>query len=366
MHEMLHYLGIDPYNESFTIKISGGPDGDVAGNQILNLYRFYPDTAKLVALTDISGTIHDPNGLDLEACVELFRATKPIRFYPPEKLSIGGFLLDRENRREPTPYVQQTLCWRNKDGTVEADWISGNEMNALFRNNVHQTKADIFLPCGGRPRTLRDTNYKDFLDKTGEPSARAIVEGANLYLSPWARHFLEEEGVLIIKDSSANKGGVICSSFEILCGLTLHDEEFLQHKNMLVEEILNRLKECALNEAQLLLAEHEKTKKPLSELSDDISKRINYFTDQLLGYLETIELSDNPKDPLIQCFLHYCPKLLFEKFQDRLLREIPENHKKAVIASHIAARLVYQRGMTWFPTLIDILPLILHDKALIY
>src|SRR5262249_36634841 len=146
----------------------------------------------------------------------LFYKGHSIRYYPPEKLSVGGFLLDRENRREPMPYVQQTLCWRNKEGTLIADWITGNEMNALYRNNVHQTKADIFIPCGGRPRTLRDTNYKDFLDKTGEPTARAIIEGANLYFSPWARHYLEEAGALIIKDSSANKGGVICSSFEIL------------------------------------------------------------------------------------------------------------------------------------------------------
>lgn len=366
MHEMLRYLGIDPYTQSFTVKISGGPDGDVAGNQIKNLHTYYRDTAKLVALTDISGTIHDPKGLDLGALVELFKEGKPIRFYPPELLTQGGFLLDRENRREPTPYVQQTLCWRNKDGNIVADWLSGNEMNALFRNNVHQTPSDIFIPCGGRPRTLRDTTYKDFLDESGKPTSKAIVEGANLYISPWARHYLEELGVLIIKDSSANKGGVICSSFEILCGLTLTDVEFLEYKPMLVEEILERLKKCALDEAVLLLSEHKKEGKPLTEISDDISKRINYFTDQLLGYLESIELPDNPKDPLIQCFLHYCPKLLREKFQDQLLREVPDNHKKAVIASHLAARLVYQRGMNWFPTLIDILPLLLHDKSLIY
>ncbi|MCC5831616.1 MAG: NAD-glutamate dehydrogenase [Chlamydiales bacterium] len=365
MHEMLQYLGIDPYTQPFTVKISGGPDGDVAGNQIKNLYTYYRDTAKLVALTDISGTINDPSGLDLGALLELFKEGKPIRHYPPERLSVGGLLLDREKRREPTPYVQQTLCWRNKDGNITADWLSGNEMNALYRNNVHQTPADIFIPCGGRPRTLRDTTYKEFLDDSGKPTSKAIVEGANLYLSPWARHYLEELGVLIIKDSSANKGGVICSSFEILCGLTLSDIEFLEYKPMLVEEILERLKKCALDEATLLLSEHKKEGKHLSEISDDISKRINYFTDQLLDYLESIELPDNPKDPLIQCFLHYCPKTLREKFHTRLLMEVPDNHKKAVIASHIAARLVYRRGMEWFPTLVDILPLLLHDKGLI-
>lgn len=253
MHEVLQYLGIDPYKDTFTVKMTGGPDGDVAGNQIYNLYSLYPKTAKLVALTDISGTIYDPNGLDLESCAHLFHDAKSIRFYPPEKLSPGGFLLDKENKKELTPYLSQTLCWRHREGKIHKDWISGNEANSLYRNNVHQAKADIFIPCGGRPRTLRDTNFKDFLDASGQPTAKAIVEGANLYLSHWARHFLEEKGVLIIKDSSANKGGVICSSFEILCGLTLKDEEFLQHKKALVNEILERLGKFSLDEARLLL-----------------------------------------------------------------------------------------------------------------
>lgn len=364
MTELLHFLGIDPAKQSFTVKMTGGPDGDVAGNQIMNLYRFYKKTAKLVALTDVSGTIHDPQGLDLESCAYLFHESKPIRFYPPEKLSPGGFLLDRETRRETASHVHQVLCWRNHEGKITADWLSGNEMNALFRNNVHQTKADIFIPCGGRPRTLRDNNYKDFLDKDGKPTSRGIVEGANLYLSPWARHYLEETGVLIIKDSSANKGGVICSSFEILCGLTLTDDEFLIHKQELVQEILLRLEKCALDEARLLLSSYQETKKPLTELSETISERINQFTDQLLDYLEPLSLSNNPNDPLLKCFLNYCPKILREQFQEKLLQNVPENHKKAVIASHLAARLVYRRGLSWLPTLVDILPIILQDPAI--
>jgi Glutamate dehydrogenase/leucine dehydrogenase len=55
----------------FTVKISGGPDGDVAGNQIYNLARFYPKTAKLVAITDVSGTMYDPEGLDLDELTKL-------------------------------------------------------------------------------------------------------------------------------------------------------------------------------------------------------------------------------------------------------------------------------------------------------
>ena len=86
-------------------------------------------------------------------------------------------------------------------------------MNHILRNTIHEVKTDIFIPAGGRPRTFNETNIKEFLDETGKPSSKGIIEGANLYLTQKARRTLEKLGVLIIKDSSANKTGVICSSF---------------------------------------------------------------------------------------------------------------------------------------------------------
>lgn len=353
---ILKYLEIDPYRDTFTVKMSGGPDGDVAGNEIKNLYRYYPKTALLIALTDATGTIYDPRGLDLAALVTLFHEGRGIRYYPPQKLHMDGFMVDKLTKRYQTPLVQQTLCWRMGPGKLEQEWLSGSDTNHLLRHNVHQVPADLFIPAGGRPRTLNESNYEDFLDDTGKPTARAIVEGANLYLSPGARRSLEELGVLIIKDSSANKTGVICSSFEVLCGLTLGDEKFVEYKPVLVEEILERLKQCALNEATLLLSNHTKTGDFLTDISDRISKRINLFGDQLLEYLENVDLSDDPKDPLVKCFLSYCLSTLKNKFQAELLREIPASHKKAIIASYIASHLVYKRGLLWFPSIVDILP----------
>lgn len=363
MHQLLLYLGIDPEKDPFTIKISGGPDGDVAGNQILNLHKFYPQTAKLLALTDVSGTIYDPEGLDLEELAGMFHNTLPIRFYPPEKLHEDGFLLDRRTKREHTAYAQQTLCWRKKDNKLAQDWLSGNEMNQLFRNNVHQTKTDIFVPCGGRPRTLNLGNYQDFLDETGKPTSKAIAEGANLYLTQEARRQLEKLGVLIIKDSSCNKGGVICSSFEVLSGLVLSQKEFLKEKKEFVPEILNILKQAALNEAQLLLHTHQKTSAYLTDISDEISVKINTYKYQLLDYLETIELSEDPNAPLIRALAMYCPPILREKYFDRILKMVPDIHKKAVIAVHIASHLVYQRGLEWSPSIVEVLPLIAQDPS---
>lgn len=361
MEAMLNYLGIDPVETPFTIKISGGPDGDVAGNEIVNLARYYPKTAKLVALTDVSGCIYDPEGLQLDVLVELFKQARPIRYYPPEQLSNEGFLLDKQSKRSQMPFVQQTLCWKKSKNNLVENWLSGSEMNQLWRNNVHQVKADIFIPAGGRPRTLNETNVSEFLDETGKPTARAIIEGANLYLTPKARTILEKLGVLIIKDSSANKTGVICSSFEVLCGLCLGDEKFLELKPILVQEILERLRLCAFYEANMLLQTHWETGKFLTEISAEISDKINLYTYQILNYLDPLPLSKNPADPLMKCFFSYCPQILREKYQKELLSEIPDHHKKAIIACRLGAHIIYERGLSWSPSIVDILPVLLDE-----
>ncbi|HRD55247.1 MAG TPA: NAD-glutamate dehydrogenase [Parachlamydiaceae bacterium] len=359
MEQLLKYMGIKPETTAFTVKMTGGPDGDVAGNQICNLYRHFKNTAKLIALTDGSGTILDPKGLDLKTLNDLFFEAKGIAHYPAELLHDGGFLLNKHKTKSQTALTRQTLLKKKIDGELVDEWLSGSEMNYLLKHNVHQTKTDIFIPAGGRPRTLNDANIHDFLDETGKPTSRGIIEGANLYLTQNARRFLEERGTLIIKDSSANKTGVICSSFEVLSGLTLDDALFMQVKEPLVEEILEHLKELALNEAHLLLKSHEESGQFLTDISERISARINQFTYQLLDYFDTIPLSNDPKDPLVKLFLNYCPKILRSQFKEKLLTEIPDHHKKAIIACSIAAKLVYQKGLSWFPSIVDILPLLL-------
>ncbi len=361
---VLRYLGINPEKDIFTVKVSGGPDGDVAGNEIKNLLQYYPKTAKLLALTDVSGTIYDPEGLNLEILGKMFNETKPIRFYPPSELHDNGFLVDRATRRSQSTLVQHTLCWRKKEGHVIEDWLSGSDMNYLFRNNVHSVKTDIFIPGGGRPRTLNASNWKDFLDETGKPTAKAIIEGANLYLDNDARHALEDLGVLIVKDSSANKTGVICSSFEILSGLALGEELLVERKEQLVSEILERLRSCAASEASLLLRTHEETGERLTDISDQISARINKFTYELLDFFDTLNLGKDSQSPLLQCFLDYALPTLREEFQHLLLKEIPEHHKKAIISCHLAAQIVYKRGLIWMPSIVDIYPLLLEEDVL--
>lgn len=364
LEAILKYIGIDPYKHEFTVKMTGGPDGDVAGNEICNLYHLYPKTAKLIALADGTGTIFEPKGLDLETLVGMFKRGEGIRFYPAEKLTEGAFLLDKFTKRSETPLVQQTLLWTRNNGDLKQEWLSSSEMNQLLRINVHKTRADVFIPAGGRPRTLNESNYKSFLDDTGRPTARAIVEGANLYLTQKARRALEELGVLIIKDSSANKTGVICSSFEVLCGLALGDEMFYENRETLIHEIKDRLKRCAELEADLLLSTHRKTGKYLTDISDLISARINQYTDQLLAYLESISMENFGNDVFMRCYLSYCLPTLRNKFRNEILHNVPEPHKEAIISAHVAAQTVYERGLEWQPTIVEILPILFQDQRI--
>lgn len=364
VEELLKFSGIDPKKDPFTIKMSGGPDGDVAGNQILNFYKFYPDTAKIIAITDISGTIYDPKGLDKALLADFFKERKPIRFYPPQKLNDGGFMLDLENRRQDSALSIQTLFYKKENGKLVEEWLNGSEMNYVYRTSMHKTKADIFIPGGGRPKTLNEHNLKEYLDESGKPSSYLIVEGANLYITPSAREKLEYLKCLIIKDSSANKTGVICSSFEVQAGLAIGDDTFLREKAVLVPEILERLRQFAFFEANLLLKTHAKTGEKLTQISAKISDKINRFTDQILLHLEDKKLSEKTEDPLVNRFLQYCLKTLRTKYKENLMREIPESHKKAIIAVDIAAQLVYKKGLDWSPSIVDVLPIALDEIAL--
>jgi len=362
MEHLLKYLNIDPKKDPFTIKISGGPDGDVAGNQIYNLYKYYKTTAKLLAITDISGTIYDPKGLDLEELVKLFKQEKPLKFYPAEKLHSGGFLLDIENRKEKTQYQTQTLCYKMVGSKLEEHWLLGNEAQHLYSHNLHQVEVDIFIPGGGRPRTLNANNYKTYLNKEGKPTSKAIVEGANLYLTSEARVLLEELGCLIIKDSSANKGGVMASSLEVLCSLLMKNDEFLKDKEGLMVDVLSFIRQKAENEACLLIKSHEELTLPLTEISDEISRKINGYTYEILTYLETIDLSDSLSDPLNKTLVSYLPPIFQSKYKDRILKKIPDTHKKAIIACAIGQNIVYSRGISWSPSIVDVLPLVIDNK----
>ena len=118
--------------------------------------------AKVVAISDISGALYDPDGLDVEAT---------------------GKWVDEH---------------RFLEGFPDADFIEGD---AVFGLDV-----DVLVPAAIQ-NVLRADNAPDV-------KAKLIIEGANNPTTLEADDMLREKGVFIVPDILANAGGVTVSYFE--------------------------------------------------------------------------------------------------------------------------------------------------------
>jgi glutamate dehydrogenase len=314
----LRARGIDPRKRPFTVKITGGPDGDVAGNMIRILNRDYGANARIVGIADGSGVGEDPEGLDHAELLRLFREALPIASFDPSKLSKKGRI-------------------------VGVDSPEG----APLRNTLHnRLVTDAFVPGGGRPATINETNWRDYLTADGKPSSPIIVEGANLFLTPVARAELFKAGCLIFKDSSANKCGVICSSYEIGASMLLDEKSFLAIKAEFVEQVLEKLRELARAEAELLMAEGRRHPSvPLTELSTTLSKVINDAADAIRASMERWGPAD--RELAREVVREHLPTKLQEAVGDRLWTGIPQAYLDWMVAKRLASGIVYREGTSF-------------------
>lgn len=314
--------GIDPRKQPFTVKITGGPDGDVAGNMIKILNRDYGANARIVGIADGSGVGEDPAGLDHTELLRLFKAELPIAQFDKSKLSAKGRIV----------------------GVDEPEGLQ-------LRNTLHnRLVADAFVPGGGRPATIDGTNWMDFLRPDGTPSSPLIVEGANLFLTPDARKNLAQKGVTIVKDSTANKCGVICSSYEIGASMVLDEAEFLKIKPVFVEQVLEKLRAFARAEAMLLLAEdrrHPET--PLSEIATSASRVINHAADAIQASM--VRWNDSDRTIAKTLVRAHLPAVLFEVAEERIWSKIPAPYLEWMIAKRLASSIVYREGMDFLANL---------------
>lgn len=319
-HTLMH-LGIHPKVQQFSLKMTGGPSGDVAGNELKILYREYGENARVRVIADGSGAAYDPAGLDWQELNRLLSESLPIAEFDPAALSGGdAFVCD-----------------------------SSSLENIKKRDAIYlETYADIFVPAGGRPYTVTEKNWQRFLAEDGSLSCKAIVEGANIFFNAAARKQLEKAGILMIKDSSANKAGVICSSYETLSSLMLSAEEFSEIKQQYVSEVMTRLRQMAACEAELLFEEYDKqgSLAHLSQISLQISDAINEIKDRLLDEF-TRHAERYLHEPMFTGILKkYLPAVLAEQYLSRLDR-LPDSYKIAIVASYIASRIVYLEGIDW-------------------
>lgn len=145
---------------------------------------------KTVAIIDGSGVLADPAGIHRAELVRLAHLRVPVSHFDLSKLSKDGYLVKVEDQDVRLP-----------SGEIVSDGTD-------FRNSAHlRFKADLFVPCGGRPEAVNISNVGTLVDHEGKPHFRYVVEGANLFFSQQARLFLEKRKMVLYKDSSANKVG---------------------------------------------------------------------------------------------------------------------------------------------------------------
>jgi glutamate dehydrogenase/leucine dehydrogenase len=118
--------------------------------------------ATVVAVSDVSGAIYDPRGLDMPRVLAYYRETGQLRGFP---------------------------------GTQQLD-----------NQELLRLPVDVLLPAAMESQINADN--------AGEIQARIIVEGANGPTTPEADMILTRRGILVVPDILANAGGVVVSYFE--------------------------------------------------------------------------------------------------------------------------------------------------------
>ncbi|KAI0792961.1 NAD-specific glutamate dehydrogenase [Irpex lacteus] len=310
---------------------TGGPDGDLGSNEILL------SSDKTVAIIDGSGVLADPAGLNREELIRLAKARIPVANFDTSKLSKDGYLVRVEDQDVKLP-----------SGEVIADGTD-------FRNGAHlRFKADLFVPCGGRPEAVNISNVAALVDSEGKPHFKYIVEGANLFFTQQARLYLEKRKVILFKDSSANKGGVTSSSLEVLAGLALATQEYIDlmifkdgkpsdfYKSY-VRDIQQKITENAAAEFHCIWKEHQRLQgaKARTIISDELSSKLN----DLQAELEASDLFDDEasRKGVIR---RAVPQTLVEKVGlEELLKRLPEPYQRALFSSWVASHFIYKYGV---------------------
>jgi glutamate dehydrogenase len=223
------------------------------------------------------------------------------------------------------------------------------------RNLFHLSplaRADLFVPCGGRPRAVDLNNVAELLPNN-VPRYRVIIEGANLFFTQEARLALEKAGCVVYKDASANKGGVTSSSLEVLAALALADDEFSAHMcvadaahppafyTSYVNDVQNIIQNNAELEFACLWMEHARGAGIRHVLTDKVSDKINSVCD----FIMKSTLYDDVAVRHAVMRKAIPPTLLKLLPLETILQRLPEAYARALFGSFVASRYVYRNGL---------------------
>jgi len=332
-------LGIDIRKDTFSVKLTGGPNGDVAGNALQIMLARCPQ-ARIKLILDGTGAIFDPEGMRHEELKRIL-LKHDLDAFDPQALHPGGFILYSGKRR--TEGLRELFRRVVNTGLgVEEQWVTMDEYHREFGNLLFSVPTDLFIPAGGRPETIDKDNWHRFFREDGSPTTRAIVEGANSFITPEARNQMQRRGMVIMRDASANKCGVISSSYEIIANLLLSEEEFLEHKERYVRDVLEILEQRAKDEARLIFRRHREAGSNFlyTEISDAISHEINGHYARLFPFFQ--RHPELCQEPLFRrAILAHLPQMLREEPYSARIANLPPKLLFAILAAEIASSLVY-------------------------
>jgi glutamate dehydrogenase len=292
-------------------------------------------------ILDGTAALYDPDGINRDELRRIILA-HDLDAFDPKHLGPGGFIIFRTGRRLNGLKESHRKVSRSAAGLVE-EWLDLDEFYREYDSLIFTVTADLFIPAGGRPETIDIQNWRSFLNAEGVPSARVIVEGANSFITPEARVQLQKSGAVLIRDASANKCGVISSSYEIIANLLLTEREFLEHKERYVVDVLAILEKRAADEAGLILRRRRESGGALlySDISEIISQNINSLYSRLFDFFTNRpELCLQP--PFRQAIIRHLPRILQETpaFRQRI-KKLPGKYLCAILAAEIGSSLVY-------------------------
>ena len=331
-------LGIDIRRDPFSVKFTGGPNGDVAGNAMRIMLERCPQI-RIKLILDGTGAVFDPEGMARDELQRII-LNSDLDAFSPDKLHPGGFILYcRQQRVEGLRELfKRVVCTASG---LEEQWVTLDEFHREFGNLLFSVPTDLFIPAGGRPETIDKNNWARFIRENGTPTTRVIVEGANSFITPEARLQMQRRGIAIMRDASANKCGVISSSYEIIANLLLSETEFLANKERYVADVLEILEKRAEDEALLIFRRHREpgTNLLYTEISEAISLEINTHYARLFNFFQ--KRPELCAEPLFrQAIRNHLPRILATEYGDRI-KNLPAKYQYAILAAEIASSLVY-------------------------
>jgi len=334
-------LGINIQKNPFTVKFTGGPNGDVAGNAMSQLLDLCP-FVMINMILDETGVFYDPLGADKKELRRIL-LKEDLEGFDPKALHRGGYILYRQKTKMDgmRQVFKKVVCGHTG---LKEYWVSSDEFYHEFDHVIFKVSADLFIPTNGRPETIDVKNFHRFFNEDGSLLNRAIVEATNLFISPSAKIELQKKGMIIISDTSASKCSVIASAYEIIANLLLSEKELLSIKERYVSQVIAILKKRAEEEASLIFDRYKKAQGSLlySEISDAVSTEINnHYATSYDFFRHNPSYCDKP---LYQkAILSHLPEILKnnETFCKRI-DSLPQKYKAAILASEIAAFIVYR------------------------